>query len=55
MCALGFVSLLLWLVWDMAGGSNLKCRVQCRVEGVHPPWVDQQAFNVSCADGGAAA
>jgi len=35
---LGLIFVFLLLVWEMAGGRNLECRLQCRVEGLHPPF-----------------
>ena len=32
------VGLMLWMIWDMAGGSNLECRLQCRNILEDPPF-----------------
>ena len=45
---LSLIGVLLALVWDMVGGSNLECRFQCRNQ-LHDPPFDPPAINVSCA------
>ena len=42
--ALCLVGLLIWLMWDFAGGSNLECQVRCRNKLFDAPW----DVNMSC-------
>lgn len=48
-----FVALILWLFWEMAGGGNLDCRVQCRHKINDPPFdaaLDAPPLNSSLLD-----
>ena len=45
---LALVAVLGAMVWDMAGGGDLQCRVECRNKKIDPPFVDERPLNMSC-------
>lgn len=44
---IGLICVIIGLMWEMAGGVNFECRVQCRDRMNDPVW-DAPALNVSC-------